>query len=209
MKKFNQEPTVRKRKDRVATEKKLISSVGELMEQYGPAGLTVNNLRNHSGIAKTAIYRYFGGLNGLITAYYNSEDIRIQELEVDVTSLTKEKVIDLIVDSVEKTFHIIAHNKVIWKFMLWELTQRKKVLRNILKQREAVHVAFLKKIEPFLRDCSLDFKAVYAIIYSAINCLVLDAKACPGTHYGYHISNAKERERFFNTIRSILTFTLN
>jgi AcrR family transcriptional regulator len=209
MDKLKEKSAVTKRKDRVATEKRLICSVGEIMETEGPSGLTINKIWRHSGIAKTSIYRYFKNVNGLIIAYYKSEDIRLREIDFDISLSSKEDVIEAIMTSVEKTYHFIAHKKAIRKFMLWELSERQKILIKILKQREAVHVSFLKKIEPLLVGCSIDFKAVYALIYAAINCLVLEVKAYPGTHFGYHISNTKERERLFTAIRSLLTTALN
>jgi AcrR family transcriptional regulator len=57
-------------RDRAQTEKRLIEAVGQLIAENGFDQLGINRVASRAGINKVLIYRYFGGLGGLIEAYF-------------------------------------------------------------------------------------------------------------------------------------------
>lgn len=59
---------------RQATEAKLIAAVGTLLREQGAERLGVNAVAAEAGVDKVLIYRYFGGLDGLLAAYGESAD---------------------------------------------------------------------------------------------------------------------------------------
>lgn len=59
---------------RLKTERRLIAAVGEVMQARGVEGLGVNAIAQQAGVTKVLIYRYFGGLEGLVKAYAESAD---------------------------------------------------------------------------------------------------------------------------------------
>lgn len=56
-------------KNKEQTKSKILSAVGEVLAQDGYQGLGINRIAKQAGVAKALIYRYFGGLEGLIQAY--------------------------------------------------------------------------------------------------------------------------------------------
>ena len=58
-----------KSRDREATRTRLIGAVGTLLSQEGFKGLGVNAVAREAGVDKVLIYRYFGGLQGLIVSF--------------------------------------------------------------------------------------------------------------------------------------------
>ena len=54
---------------RQGTEQRLIAAVGAVLEASGVKGIGVNRIAAEAGVDKALIYRYFGGLTGLLTAY--------------------------------------------------------------------------------------------------------------------------------------------
>lgn len=56
-------------KNKEQTKVKILSAVGEVLAEEGYQALGVNRIAKQAGVAKTLIYRYFGGLDGLIQAY--------------------------------------------------------------------------------------------------------------------------------------------
>ena len=70
----------RRPKDRQATEQTLIAACETILLRDGPGGMGVNKVVEEAGVGKDLIYRYFGGLPGLIqrwvetTAYWPSTD---------------------------------------------------------------------------------------------------------------------------------------
>lgn len=57
-------------RDRQQTEQRLIDAVHELITNEGFDQVRINRLAQQAKVNKILIYRYFGGLNGLIDAYY-------------------------------------------------------------------------------------------------------------------------------------------
>lgn len=59
----------RRQARRIATEEKLVAAVGTVLLRAGVDGLGVNAIANEAGVDKKLIYRYFGGLPGLMRAF--------------------------------------------------------------------------------------------------------------------------------------------
>ncbi len=57
-------------RSRVDTENRLLDAVSELVVTKGLDQIGINRVASHAGINKILIYRYFGGLDGLLKAYY-------------------------------------------------------------------------------------------------------------------------------------------
>ncbi len=62
-----------RKKNREATEQALLDACGHLLLRVGADGIGVNNVVAEAGVGKDLIYRYFGGLPGLIRAWLERE----------------------------------------------------------------------------------------------------------------------------------------
>jgi len=209
MKKLKAPSLVVKRKNRLQTEERMKEGIGEILEAFGHSEVTINKVFKHIGIAKTALYRDFTSFNNLIITYYESIDFRLDLITVDTAILTTERLIDLLMDVIEKTYRSLMKSKIIREFMAWELSDRTNLFKNTNKKREMIHLEFLQKIKPFLKDKAERFEILYAIIYSSINSIVLESKVYPGTHFGINISNEEKRIKLFATWRVLLTLALS
>lgn len=58
-----------KKRDRERTKGKILKAVGEVIEQYGTEKVGVNLIARQAGVNKVLIYRYFGGVDGLMEQY--------------------------------------------------------------------------------------------------------------------------------------------
>jgi AcrR family transcriptional regulator len=59
---------------RMRTEERLVETVGALLAEGGITALGVNAVAERAGVEKVLIYRYFGGLDGLMEAYAARSD---------------------------------------------------------------------------------------------------------------------------------------
>ena len=59
-------------RDRAASEERLLQAVGTVLAREGFAALGVNAVAREAGVDKVLIYRYFGGLPELLTAWGSS-----------------------------------------------------------------------------------------------------------------------------------------
>lgn len=58
-----------KKRDRERTKGKILKAVGEVIEKYGTEKVGVNLIAREAGVNKVLIYRYFGGVDGLMEQY--------------------------------------------------------------------------------------------------------------------------------------------
>jgi AcrR family transcriptional regulator len=72
----------RARRDRGATETRILAAVGEVLARDGFGGVGVNAIAKQAGVDKVLIYRYFGGLPRLLATWGRSGQFwpRIDEL---------------------------------------------------------------------------------------------------------------------------------
>src|SRR4051812_23513718 len=60
---------------------RLIRAVGETLKNEGYQGLGLNKIATRAGVSKPMMYRYFGGLNGLLKAYIEQADVWLPYFE--------------------------------------------------------------------------------------------------------------------------------
>ena len=62
------------KKNRAATEDKIYQAFLEILKEKGPQGIGINSVAKQAGVSKGLIYRYFGGMKGLLLEYAKSGD---------------------------------------------------------------------------------------------------------------------------------------
>ena len=98
---------------RLRTEQRLVSAVGELLRESGVAALGVNAVAERAGVEKVLVYRYYGGLDGLMEAYAEGYAILdAAPLDIDVPaalrswqrgSVVRSWLLDLLVRALDET----------------------------------------------------------------------------------------------------------
>jgi AcrR family transcriptional regulator len=61
-------------RDKEETKMRIVAAVGRQLARAGFRDLGVNSIAKEAGVDKVLIYRYFGGLPELLTAYANEGD---------------------------------------------------------------------------------------------------------------------------------------
>ena len=61
-------------RDREATEKRLLDTIGQMIIEQGFEKIGINAVSAQSGVSKILIYRYFNSIDGLIAAYIRKHD---------------------------------------------------------------------------------------------------------------------------------------
>ncbi|MBO0951020.1 TetR/AcrR family transcriptional regulator [Fibrella forsythiae] len=75
-------------RDRVRTEQRLIDAVHELVIEGGFEQVRINRVSQRARVNKILIYRYFGGLDGLINAYYQKYQPVVTAPPIDLEKLS-------------------------------------------------------------------------------------------------------------------------
>ncbi|GAB3574929.1 TetR/AcrR family transcriptional regulator [Spirosoma luteolum] len=91
------------KRDRKHTEHRLLEAVGEIIAAHGLDHVRINKVASWSGINKILIYRYFGGLDGLLEAYHRREQMTRSNAFIDLPSLKDYPLDDLFDSLCEQT----------------------------------------------------------------------------------------------------------
>ena len=126
-------------RDREATSQRLITAVGSLLARKGFKGVGVNALAREAGVDKKLIYRYFGGLNGVIASFAKAGDFWPSALEMaggdaeGFAALPIEKRLSLF----SKQFiRALRRRPMTLKIMAWEMVESNDLTRELEAVRE-------------------------------------------------------------------------
>ncbi len=171
--------TTTRPRDSDATRKQLIEAVGQLLMEKGFAGLGVNAVARQAGVDKVLIYRYFGGLPGLMEAFGQGSDFwpSIEELAGgDVDAYQRLALDEKLVVLGQNFLEGLRNRPVTLEVMAWEMVQRNaltEILEDIRERR------MLKFAKMFLADetADIDLMAITTVLGAGIMYLLCRARS--------------------------------
>jgi len=162
-----------KQKNKELRRLQLIKAVGTLLASEGITALGVNAVAKEAQCDKVLIYRYFGGLDGLIQAYAKEGDFwpSVEELcGYDMDSFLKLDFIQRATTVSKNYLYAIRKRPLTLEILRWEMVQQSILTQALDNQREEVS----RKLIPMLIDPSQEntnYFTLSTIITSAINYL--------------------------------------
>ncbi|MBK1896284.1 TetR/AcrR family transcriptional regulator [Chryseobacterium paridis] len=156
-------------RDKEKTKQKLLAAVGKILRVKGYAGLKVSKIAAVAGFDKKLIYEYFGSTDKLIDEYIKSQDYWSKfspNIEEEV-QVGKGK--EVLTQGILMQFESLKKNKELQKIILWELSESKPILKNILKQREEVGANLFEHVtDPYFGEDATSFRALLALIVAGV-----------------------------------------
>lgn len=163
------------------SEKRLLRAVSTLIENEGFSKVGINKIAREAGCDKVLIYRYFGGLEGLLSAWaeqndyytlaYNTFYKEIQHAETDkIRDLTKRVLISQL--------RFLRENKLMQELIIWELSgnSKFKIIQDIREENGyKLQQAFNERFGFRNEDASL----YITILVSSISFMVLCTRQYP------------------------------
>ena len=163
-------------KDREQTRGRILQAVGRLLAQSGFRELGVNSIAHEAGVDKVLIYRYFGGLPELLSAFAADS-----QFWPDLPELAREAG-ELPADSSEAErakFLLQAFGRALRKraltqeIMRWELMERNKLTDALAKSREAQSATLFDGLDE--RE-DIDLRAIGSLLAAGQTYLILRSK---------------------------------
>jgi AcrR family transcriptional regulator len=148
--------------------------VGTLLAREGFKGLGVNAVAREAGADKVLIYRYFGGIPGLIAAFGREGDFwpSIKELAGGDVELYGRLPAAVQLSRLAKNFLRAVRNRPITQEILaWEMIERNELTVELETIRENTMMNFFEIFFPSA-DTGPDIRAMGAIIGAGISYLV-------------------------------------
>lgn len=162
-------------RDREATEKRLLTTIGQMIEEDGFEKIGINAVAARSEVSKILIYRYFGSIDGMIAAYIRQNDFWIN-FPHDFPE--KEKVPAFLKTVFHKMILRLRTNSTLRKLYRWELTGNNDIIDELRRQREKSGTLIINNISEIMGGDTKSIAAIATIITSSITYLVMLGETC-------------------------------
>lgn len=170
---------------------RLIRAVGETLKEEGYQGLGLNRIALRAGVSKPMIYRYFGGLNGLLKAYIEQMDGWLPYFEsLDLpASPTTQELKACLIKMLQDQFLYCYREKEMQKLILWQISGYDALMLGACQAREREGLRLLELADAHFRGSGISLKAVMALLVGGVYLNVLHASAGAGTMAGIDIKS--------------------
>ena len=161
------------------TKQKLLNAVGSIITKEGFEKIGVNAIAKEAGVDKVLIYRYFGGLNGLLEAYVFQKDYYSnlkKQIAKKVTTGNEKDVINAIKDMLLGQANEMFNDKELQEILRWEVVNKNEITDALAAERENQSIWLLNQIEKVIDSDETDMPALTAILAGGISYLILRAK---------------------------------
>lgn len=190
-------------RDREATEQRFIEAAARVIARDGAAGLGVNAIAAEAGADKKLIYRYFGGLDGLLEAMGANTAVWIG----DALSAPKGDYGERMAAVFAAYAANLRADPVLQKLLAWELAGPSDTLRRIDAARSKAMYAVMPKLRGDERPPEgVDAPAVNAILLAALHYLTLRG-ATMGAFSGLPLKTEADWKRVMATFGGLLAQT--
>jgi len=197
-------------RDKQITSRRLISAVGSLLAKKGFKGIGVNAVAREAGVDKVLIYRYFGGLEGLIAAFGEEEDFWPSALELAGGDLQKFSQMPLdkrLSEFASNFIRSLRKRPLTLAIMAWEMIEPNGLTEELERIREQSIMEFFQMF--FIKDqARVDLQAIIMLIGAAISYLVVRSRNID-LFGGLDLGSEQGWERIEKAIETITHGVLN
>ncbi len=189
---------------------KLIDAVGCIIRTQGYTGLNALNIGKTAGVNRGLINLYFGSLDNLVETYVRKKDYWV-EASGNAGALLAEKkdqgTKDILETLLTNQLNYFFKEEEMQKIVLWQLSQRSKIMFEVAEEREKLGEAFFDLADPYFENTDVDLRAVAGLLVGGIYYMVLHAKSNDSLFCQIDVNSLEGLERIKKAISEILQDT--
>jgi len=166
-------------RDREATMRLLVDAVGRVLARQGFRAVKVNVVAREAGVDKVLIYRYFGGLPGLVAAFAHSGDFwpDVEDLAGgDVAALAALPFAERLALVSRNYLRRLLRRPLTLEILAWRFMEQNELTDALDSAREVGGNRLMQLVESGDVPSSLDMPALYAFLGAAINHLAVRSR---------------------------------
>lgn len=163
-------------RDREATEKRLLDTIGQMIIEQGFEKIGINAVSAQSGVSKILIYRYFNSIDGLIAAYIRKHDFWLNtSFEFSDTVQMLPTIKEMFYKHIER----LRIDPVLRKLYRWELSCNNDIIKSLREQREKVGMNLIEQVCTLSGRPKQEIAVLSAIITTSTTYLAMLGDYCP------------------------------
>ncbi|MFW6324824.1 MAG: TetR/AcrR family transcriptional regulator [Desulfovibrionales bacterium] len=178
------------------TRDKLLKAVGTVLAREGFRSIGVNKVAREAGVNKSLIYRYYGGLKELLSAYGRSlefwpsaEELLEGRMEEFQNMPPKEQIALFF----KQYMASLRKRPQTLEILAWEMLERNELTSQLEYRRVRTALEFFELLHGEIPE-SIDLTALVVILASAVNYLVVRSRVS-GHFGGIDFTNDKGWDR--------------
>ena len=183
------------------SEVQLIEAVSTIIAEEGFSKIGINKIARTAGCDKVLIYRYFGNLDGLITAWAKKHDFYIQAYDTFINrmeTVNRTNLKEITKEVLLAQLHFTKGDKMYQELLLWELSGGLK-FKAIRDLREENGHKLQKMLEQKADIVDLNISMYITLLIASINYMVLSTLEYPKLN-GIDFSNDTSWGIYENTL---------
>lgn len=195
----------KKIKDRAATEKIILAAAKSLLADVGFQGFGINAIARKAGCDKQLIYRYYGGLSGLIDAIGQDLGSWVDNsIPADTGGMFMLTYGDLIEKLTLYYLEALRNDPLMCKVVAWEVSQNTEQVRQLAEARAKNLQRWLERMRGSLQPPKgVDIAFVNALIFGSIQHMVIASDA-NGQFAGMSLKNPKDWEKAVTAVKRLV-----
>lgn len=163
-------------RDREATEKRLIDTIGQMVAEQGFEKIGINAVAVQSGVSKILIYRYFGSVEGLMAAYIRKYDFWLNfPLEIP----SKEDLPEFVKAMFKTQIEQLRSNPTLRMLHRWELSCNNEIVAKLRQQREQTGYRIVEIASQLMGYPKEEMAVIASVVTASITYLVMLGEFCP------------------------------
>jgi AcrR family transcriptional regulator len=192
-------------RNRMATSARILRAATELLAEGGFQSFGVNAVARRAGCDKQLIYRYYGGMDGLVDAI-GTELARYIEDKMPVGGHSGFLLTygDLVEHLMMLFLESLRHDPLTRRIIAWEVSDNSPQVRRLAEARARALGLWIEKVRGAMPPPKgVDHVAVNALLLSAIQHLVL-AGATAGRFAGLELATDKHWDRIMQAVKRLV-----
>ncbi len=189
---------------------KLIDAVGCIIRTEGYTGLNALNIAKTAGLNRGLINLYFGSLDHLVETYVRKKDYWVAaagsagELMAEKKGQHTREILEaLLVNQLD----YFSKEDEMQKIVLWQISQRSKIMFEIAEEREKLGEGFFNLADPYFENTDIDLRAVAGLLVGGIYYMILHAKSNDSLFCQIDVNSEQGKDRMKKAIKNILSDT--
>ncbi|MDD1500223.1 TetR/AcrR family transcriptional regulator [Agrobacterium sp. CNPSo 3708] len=192
-------------KDRAATEKAIFAAAKSLLAEEGFQGFGINAVARRAGCDKQLIYRYFGGLEGLVSAIGEDLGSWVQDrIPEDTGGMFLLTYGDLMERLMLSYLDALRADPLVCKIIAWELSEQTEQVKQLADARSKALVKWIDRMRGSLQPPKgADPVVLNALLFASIQHLVI-AGATNGQFSGVSLKSDKDWDKIAVAVKRIV-----
>lgn len=162
-------------RNREQTAQRILEAVGSIIENQGFEKVGINAIAAEAGVSKMLIYRYFGGLEELVTQYLLQKDYWAN---TDIDDINREAVGESIKSMFCRQIEQLRNDVTLRRLYRWELYSNNVNIQQLRDKREENGYNIIRMVSALTGCSDTKVAALASILSASISYLALMEDQC-------------------------------